>query len=180
MADYKLSEVESIFKVPQHVLIHLCEKNVIVPDIQQTGGRGSFRKFSDKNLFEFAVALELKKFQIPLSVIKALLIVLSATSKKILAHENQESFVEAFKYLQADLYIFDGKYVVLDFARMQRNPDFAATKNRQMLGIDIGKFLENKSKSVSLQRLQDLPNKFVGHLKISLSSICNQVSSQIQ
>lgn len=180
MTEYWLSEVESIFKVPQHVLIHLCEKNVIVPDMQETGGRGSFRKFSDRNIFEFAVALELRKFQIPLSVIKALLIVLSATCKKILSQRVHVSFVEAFKYLRADLYVFDGAYVVLDFAKLQQNSDFAGTKDSQMFGIDIGGLLENQSNSVSLERLQDLPNKFVGYLKISLSSICSQVASEIQ
>src|SRR5258705_8134005 len=62
-----LKEVQLRLGVPQHVLIHLCEKGVIEPDFAETSGRGKRREFSRRNLFEFAVALALRKFELPVS-----------------------------------------------------------------------------------------------------------------
>ena len=46
-------------------LIYLCEKGVIVPDMANAKGRGSSRRFSSRNIFEFSVALVLGEFHIP-------------------------------------------------------------------------------------------------------------------
>ena len=43
----------------------MCEKGVIVPDGTDAEGRGSSRRFSARNLFEFSVALTLGEFHIP-------------------------------------------------------------------------------------------------------------------
>jgi hypothetical protein len=59
-----LREVQLRLGVPQHVLIHLCEKEVIIPDFNDTSGRGSRREFSRRNVFEFGVALTLRGFEI--------------------------------------------------------------------------------------------------------------------
>src|SRR5436190_22278953 len=62
-----LKEVQLRLGVPQHVLIHLCEKGVIEPDFAETSGRGKRREFSQRNLFEFAVALALRRFELPVA-----------------------------------------------------------------------------------------------------------------
>ena len=62
-----LKEVQLRLGVPQHVLIHLCEKGVIEPDFADTSGRGKRREFSQRNLFEFAVALALRQFELPVA-----------------------------------------------------------------------------------------------------------------
>lgn len=62
--------------MPPHKLIHLCEKRVVVPEVRDARGRGSSREFSKRNLFEFAVALEMRKLELPVSYIKAVLRVL--------------------------------------------------------------------------------------------------------
>ena len=62
-----LKEVQLKLGVPQHVLIHLCEKGVIVPDFAETSGRGKRREFSRRNLFEFGVALALRTFEVPVA-----------------------------------------------------------------------------------------------------------------
>jgi hypothetical protein len=67
-----LKEVQLRLSVPQHVLIHLCEKGVIEPDFADTTGRGKRREFSQRNLFEFAVVLALRQFDLPASTIALL------------------------------------------------------------------------------------------------------------
>jgi DNA-binding transcriptional MerR regulator len=68
-----LTQAARALGVPQHRLIHLCEKHVVVPDLDEARGRGSSRGFSRHNLFEFAVALELRRLELPVRVIRAIL-----------------------------------------------------------------------------------------------------------
>jgi len=56
---------------PQHRLIYLCEKGVVQPDLEDAKGRGSSRRFSARNVLEFAVALRLRELELPASVIGA-------------------------------------------------------------------------------------------------------------
>lgn len=78
MTSFTLGEAARALDVPQHKLIHLCEKNVVVPDVRDARGRGSSRKFSKRNLFDFAVALEMRRLELPVSYIQAVLRVLRA------------------------------------------------------------------------------------------------------
>ncbi|HVW30432.1 MAG TPA: hypothetical protein VHC69_33980 [Polyangiaceae bacterium] len=71
-----LKEVQLRLGVPQHVLIHLCEKGVIEPDFAETSGRGKRREFSRRNVFEFAVALALRRLELPVATIALLVRVL--------------------------------------------------------------------------------------------------------
>ena len=66
---FTLSEVARRLDVPQHRLIHLCEKGVVVPDIHGATGRGSSRVFSSRNLLELAVALRLREMMLPVGAI---------------------------------------------------------------------------------------------------------------
>ena len=68
-----LTQAARALGVPQHRLIHLCEKHVVVPDLEDARGRGSSRSFSRRNLFEFAVALELRRLELPVNVVRAVL-----------------------------------------------------------------------------------------------------------
>lgn len=49
-----LSEIARRLDVPQHKLLHLCEKGVVIPEIHDAAGRGSSRVFSADNFLEFA------------------------------------------------------------------------------------------------------------------------------
>jgi hypothetical protein len=71
-----LTQAARALGVPQHRLIHLCEKRVVVPDLDEARGRGSSRGFSRRNLFEFAVALELRRLELPVGMVRAVLAVL--------------------------------------------------------------------------------------------------------
>src|SRR3989304_6104061 len=76
--EWTLTEAARLLGEPQHRLIYLCEKGVVRPDFQDAKGRGSSRRFSDRNLLEFAVALRLRDLEIGVSFIGAILYVLRA------------------------------------------------------------------------------------------------------
>ena len=80
---YTLSQVARLLGEPQHRLIYLCEKGVVQPDIQDAEGRGSSRRFSGRNLLEFAVALRLRELEIPASFVGAVIHVLRVFEKSV-------------------------------------------------------------------------------------------------
>jgi hypothetical protein len=59
-------------------LIYLCEKGVVEPDVQDAEGRGSSRRFSKRNLLEFAVALRMRALELPVDLVGAVVHVLQA------------------------------------------------------------------------------------------------------
>lgn len=76
--EFTLSEVQKLLKTEQHRLIHLCEKAVVTPDFEDSSGRGTVRRFSERNIFEFALALELRKFYLPVTYIASIIKILRA------------------------------------------------------------------------------------------------------
>ena len=70
---YTLAEIQGKLGVEQHRLIHLCEKGVIIPDYEDASGRGTMRRFSERNLFEFALAMELRRFLLPVAYISPII-----------------------------------------------------------------------------------------------------------
>lgn len=69
---FTLSDVAQRLGVAQHRLIHLCEKGVVSPDLQDATGRGSSRVFSVRNLLELAIALRLREMMLPVSTVRAI------------------------------------------------------------------------------------------------------------
>jgi hypothetical protein len=76
--DWTLTEAARLLEEPQHRLIYLCEKGVVEPDLQDAEGRGSSRRFSSRNLLEFAVALRLRDLELPATLIGAVVHVMRA------------------------------------------------------------------------------------------------------
>jgi hypothetical protein len=76
--DWTLTEATRLLEEPQHRLIYLCEKGVVEPDLQDAEGRGSSRRFSNRNLLEFAVALRLRDLELPATLIGAVVHVMRA------------------------------------------------------------------------------------------------------
>src|SRR5436309_3098099 len=109
-----LKEVQLKLGVPQHVLIHLCEKGVVVPDVAEASGRGKRREFSKRNLFEFAVALTLRGFEVSVAttafVVRLLRSFERATAKLVPEFE-LPGFVLA-KGVEIDLHFLDGRQLV--------------------------------------------------------------------
>jgi DNA-binding transcriptional MerR regulator len=80
---FTLSESARRLDVPQHRLIHLCEKGVVVPDVHGATGRGSSRVFSSENFLELAVALRLRDMMLPVAAVGAVVHVLRAFEQRL-------------------------------------------------------------------------------------------------
>lgn len=80
---FTLADVARRFEVPQHRLIHLCEKEIVVPDVHDAAGRGSSRVFSTRNVLELAVALRVRDLRLPLTVAGAIVHVLRALEEEL-------------------------------------------------------------------------------------------------
>ncbi len=80
---YTLSDLARRLETPQHRLIHLCEKGVIVPEVSDAAGRGSSRSFSPMNYLEFAVALRLRDTFVPVSELRGIIHVLREFSHQL-------------------------------------------------------------------------------------------------
>ena len=87
--EWSLSEAARLLHEPQHRLIYLCEKGVIVPDLGEAEGRGSSRRFSSRNLLEFALALRLRELTIPVGTVAAIVHVLRRFEKTVAEHLGQ-------------------------------------------------------------------------------------------
>ena len=83
---WTISDVSRLTGQPKHRLIHLCEKGVIRADFEEARGRGSSRRFSRRNLLQFAVALKLRELMVPVAPVAAVVRVLDAF-EKVLARE---------------------------------------------------------------------------------------------
>ena len=164
-----LKQVQLRLGVAPHVLIHLCEKGVIEPDFAETSGRGKRREFSQRNVFEFAVALVLRAFEIPVATTALLVRLLRSFGRAI--GQGLPGFVFPSALLDADLelalHVYDGTQLVLA-ARggPLRKPLFLSAS-----------LSEQSVSSRSLPRvakLDELPRKFQGRLEIDLSEIARK------
>jgi DNA-binding transcriptional MerR regulator len=81
--EWTLSEAARLLETQQHRLIYLCEKGVVQPDLEDAHGRGSSRRFSARNLLEFAIALRLRALELPAPVIGAITYTLRAFERKV-------------------------------------------------------------------------------------------------
>ena len=121
--------------MPQHRLIHLCEKEVVVPEVRPARGRGSSRRFSHRNLFEFAVALELRRLQLPVRVVRAILRSLptfeDVTRKKLPKFALPDSLVGR-ESVQVSALLVDGTSLYFSVTAMDGRRSLVG-------GLDIGK-----------------------------------------
>lgn len=80
---WTLTQASRLLGEPQHRLIYLCEKGAVVPDFQDAEGRGSSRRFSARNLLEFAIALRLRELEIGVAFVGAIVHVLRAFERRV-------------------------------------------------------------------------------------------------
>jgi hypothetical protein len=164
-----LKEVQLRLGVPQHVLIHLCEKGVIEPDFADTSGRGKRREFSRRNLFEFGVALALRKFDLPVAtaafVVRLLRSFARATGRLVPGFELPGALLN--KALDLELHLFDGELLVFSAQGGQvKQPILLA------VSIDPSKHAGARPR---VARLDSLPRNYEGHLEIDLNRIACRV-----
>lgn len=81
--NWTLTAAARLLEEPQHRLIYLCEKGVVEPDVEDAEGRGSSRRFSNRNLLEFAVALRLRDLELPAALIGAVVHVLRTFERAV-------------------------------------------------------------------------------------------------
>ena len=81
--EWTLTDAARLLREPAHRLIYLCEKAVVRPEVQDAEGRGSSRRFSARNLLEFAVALRLRELELPVSVGAAVIYFLRVFEKSV-------------------------------------------------------------------------------------------------
>ncbi len=81
--EFTLTEISKFLQIPQHRLIYFCESKVIVPDKSDAKGRGSSRRFSERNLFEFCVSITLSEFHVPAHISAKLILVLRLFANEV-------------------------------------------------------------------------------------------------
>lgn len=139
---YTLSEVAVRLDVPQHRLIHLCEKDVVAPDLQDASGRGSSRVFSSRNLLEFAVALRLREMMLPVAVVRPIVHVLHAFDGRLKRELSGFSLPDGLRDTSApDLRIIlsDGRFIYFSLERNGRDKKlFGGISLGQVTGDEPG------------------------------------------
>ncbi len=133
VTELTLSEIASLLGEPQHRLIHLCEKGAVIPDIEDARGRGASRRFSRRNVFEFALALKLRQMMLPVAVAAAVVRVLRAFERYVTTKIRSFSLPDGLRGRDApDLRVIlsDGRLLYFALGR-------AATAPKLFGGIDI-------------------------------------------
>jgi hypothetical protein len=158
-----LKEVQLRLGVPQHVLIHLCEKGVIEPEFAETSGRGKRREFSRRNLFEFGVALALRRLELPVATVALLVRILRSFFRAVRKAQPgfllPESLAEGGAEMSLRLY--DGERLVL----IARWPTFG----KPML---LSAKLTDGAPRVT--KAEDLPHDYQVRLDVNLSEIARK------
>lgn len=159
-----LKEVQLRLGVPQHVLIHLCEKGVVEPDFAETSGRGKRREFSERNAFEFGVALALRRIEIPVAttalVVRLLRTFAEAVGRASPNFELPWALLE--KSIDMGLHLFDGDLLVL-------SAQGTGFRNPLLLGAKL-------AAPARVSNLEGLPASFEAHLELNLTAIARRVA----
>jgi DNA-binding transcriptional MerR regulator len=122
---YTLAGVARMLGVPQHRLIHLCEKQVVAPDVKDAGGRGSSRVFSARNVLELAVALRLRDMMLPVAAAGAIVHVLRALEDQLAQELPNFSLAESLTSAAAPdlrVIISDGSRIFFTLGRGKKPP----------------------------------------------------------
>ena len=168
-----LKEVQLRLGVPQHVLIHLCEKGVVEPDFAETSGRGKRREFSHRNLFEFAVALALRRFELPVAmaalVVRVVRSFARAVGTAVPGFSLPDSLVE--REIELALHFYDGDLLVLAV----RGGSF---RKPLFLGAKTGGPSQASDARPRVSKLDDLPADFDARLELNLAGIARKIMKQ--
>ena len=146
--DATITLTETAFKlgIPKHEIIYLCEKQVIIP-VVDAKGRGSSRLFSEQNIFELLLALELKKYNISTHTI-TIFVRLLKKFVKIIEKQFDENFLDQItnKQFQFFLMIQDGEFAY--FRMTFPGKQSKGQSEKILIGLDLNKleaFYQQKS-----------------------------------
>jgi hypothetical protein len=155
-SELTLSEIARLLGEKEHRLIYLCEKGVVVPDIEDARGRGSSRLFSKRNVLEFAVALRLREALLPASAAAAVIEVLRAFERTLGREIAGFSLPESLKGARTP----DLRVILSGGRRLYFSLGLKGKKRRVFGGIDIKGF--RSSKTVALEEAEDLDSVGAG------------------
>jgi hypothetical protein len=133
---WSLPEAARLLGESQHRLIYLCEKGVVVPDFGDAHGRGSSRRFSARNLLEFAIALKLRDLTLPVPVIAAIVYTLRAFSSAMRASIADFDIVRSLRDpLAPDVRVIvaDGDRLYFSVGTSRRSKLYGGVSFRQLL-----------------------------------------------
>ena len=71
-----LSQMGSILNTPQQNLLRLCEEGIIMPEFSDPNNGDEAHQFSQRNLVEFAIALQMRKLQFSFDTVHLVISVL--------------------------------------------------------------------------------------------------------
>ena len=180
--EWTLTQIASLLCRPQYKLIYLCEKGVILPDGVDAKGRGSSRRFSTRNLFEFMVAFTLGDFHVPTNITTNLLRALRSFDKHLAKKYPLLKLPYSLTFPdcpEVKAILIKGTYLYFAIGQakkpvvyigginlMDNNRDFTS------IGFDV-----NVSESeFSVQRLESLPDDAgVAFFELNLSQIAKEV-----
>jgi hypothetical protein len=165
-----LKAVQVRLGVPQHTLIHLCEKGVIEPDLANTSGRGKRRQFSRRNLFEFGLALALRKFELPIATVGLVVRLLRSFERAVGRSVPGFDLLEVLLKGQVafEVALFNGDLLVLVASG-------AGFKRPLLLGARIGDALRGAVASPRVTKLDELPARFEARLQVDLCEIARKI-----
>lgn len=156
--EWTLSEAARMLSEPQHRLIYLCEKKVVIPDFGDAEGRGSSRRFSARNLLEFILALKLRDLTIPVSTIVGIVYVLRMFEKNVVAQMDNFSLTDGLRKKGAPelhIIISDGERLYFTLGAKNRKPKLFG-------GVDFQRLATGERKRISQQEIQAIEEKFGG------------------
>jgi len=152
--EWTLTEAARSLGEPQHRLIYLCEKGVVQPDLEDAKGRGSSRRFSARNLLEFAVALRLRELELPASLIGAVTYTLRAFERKVQARIRTFRLPDSLRGPAAP----DLRVLISD-GRLYLTLGMGKDVPKVYGGIELRRFASRKASIADLQRaLAPLPS----------------------
>lgn len=153
---WTLPEVSKLLREPQHRLIYLCEKGVVVPDLGEAHGRGSSRRFSKRNLLEFSLALTLRRLALPVGVVAAITYVLRRFAERLRKSDPGFDIVDSLRANNApDLRILvrDGEELFFSVSRV-------GEETRLFGGIDFSK-LDGRNRVPPLSKPRNVAAKAI-------------------
>ena len=180
--EWTLTQIASLLHRPQYKLIYLCEKGVILPDGVDARGRGSSRRFSTRNLFEFMVAFTLSDFHVPTNITINLLRALRSFDKHLAKKYPLLKLPYSLTYSdcpEVKAILIKGTY--LYFAIGQANKPVVYIGGFNLMDNDrdltsIGFDVNVPETEFSVQRVESLPNEAsTAFLELNLSQIAKEV-----
>ena len=180
--EWTLTQIASLLCRPQYKLIYLCEKGVILPDGVDAKGRGSSRRFSARNLFEFMVAFTLGDFHVPTNITTNLLRALRSFDKHLAKKYPLLKLPYSLTYPncpEVKAILIKGTYLYFGIGQANESVVYIGGINlmdndRDLTSIDFDENLPETEYSV--QRVETLPNVAdVAFLELNLSQIAKKV-----